>query len=172
MLQRDALEQEGYPPDEPGPEFMDMAMPDSEQYAPEEDDEDQIYMQQAANDTLLALQLLRSQFPAKARVGTFHHKLPWHRFQCCRNHTCTGATLELQFLLLYGCLPQGSGAKSMINNLHATSNYCLMLIQEVIVPFMLRSQLYSLVEDRTLVDRELDELRYTLAAAMLHELHF
>ncbi len=57
---------------------MDMAMPDSEQYAPEEDDEDQIYMQQAATDTLLALQLLRSQFPAKARVGTFHHKLPWH----------------------------------------------------------------------------------------------
>ncbi|DBA77673.1 TPA: hypothetical protein ACH3X2_008375 [Trebouxia sp. C0005] len=95
--ERDALEQEGYPPDGPGPEFMDMAMPDSEQYAPEEDDEDQIYMQQAATDTLLALQLLRSQFPAKAR--------------------------------------------------------------EVIVPFMLRSQLYSLVDDRTLVDRELDELR-------------
>ncbi|DBA77677.1 TPA: hypothetical protein ACH3X2_008379 [Trebouxia sp. C0005] len=32
--------------------------------------------------------------------------------------------------------------------------------QEVIVPFMLRSQLYSLVDDRTLVDRELDELRF------------
>lgn len=69
--ERDALEQEGYPPDEPGPEFMDMAMPDSEQYAPEEDDEDQIYLQQAASDTLLALQLLRSQFPAKARVGGY-----------------------------------------------------------------------------------------------------
>ena len=60
----------------------------------------------------------------------------------------------------------------MINSLHATSNHCLMLIQEVIVPFMLRSQLYSLVDDRTLVDRELDELRYTLAAVVLHELHF
>ena len=57
-------------------------------------------------------------------------------------------------------------------NLCATSNRCLMLIQEVIVPFMLRSQLYSLVDDRTLVDRELDELRYTLAAVMLHELHY
>ncbi len=60
----------------------------------------------------------------------------------------------------------------MINSLHATSNRCLMLIQEVIVPFMLRSQLYSLVDDRTLVDRELDELRYTLGALVLHELHF
>ena len=28
---------------------------------------------------------------------------------------------------------------------------------------MLRSQLYSLVDDRTLVDRELDDLRYILA---------
>ena len=36
---------------------------------------------------------------------------------------------------------------------------------------MLRSQLYSLVDDRTLVDRELDELRYTLTAGMFHELH-
>lgn len=36
-----------------------------------EQDEDQLYMQQAPNDTLIALQLLRSQFPAKARVGTF-----------------------------------------------------------------------------------------------------
>ena len=62
---------------------MDMVMPDSGQYAPAEDDEDEIYMQQAASDTLLALQLLRSQFPAKARVGTFHHKLPWYRFECC-----------------------------------------------------------------------------------------
>ena len=34
-----------------------------------------------------------------------------------------------------------------------------MLVQEVIAPFMLCSQLYSLVDDRTLVDRELDELR-------------
>ena len=32
--------------------------------------------------------------------------------------------------------------------------------QEVIQPIMLRSQVYSLVEDRTMVDRELDELRY------------
>lgn len=28
---------------------------------------------------------------------------------------------------------------------------------------MLRSQIYSLVDDRTMVDRELDELRYALA---------
>lgn len=36
-------------------------------------------------------------------------------------------------------------------------------MQEVVQPFMLRSQLYSLVEDRTLVDRELDNLRYAFA---------
>ena len=30
-------------------------------------------------------------------------------------------------------------------------------------PFMLRSQLYSLVDDRTLVDRELDDLRCDFA---------
>lgn len=34
-----------------------------------------------------------------------------------------------------------------------------MHVQEVVQPFMLRSQLYSLVDDRTLVDRELDDLR-------------
>ena len=48
-----------------------MAMSCSaDQYTTYEDDEDQLYMQQAQNDTLIALQLLRSQFPAKARVGT------------------------------------------------------------------------------------------------------
>ena len=42
-------------------------------------------------------------------------------------------------------------------------------MQEVVAPFMLRSQLYSLVEDRTLVDRELDELRY--ACSVTHRIH-
>ena len=52
---------------------MDMAMSGSaDQYGTYGEDEDQLYMQQAPNDTLLALQLLRSQFPAKARVGTSH----------------------------------------------------------------------------------------------------
>lgn len=32
---------------------------------------------------------------------------------------------------------------------------------------MLRSQLYSLVDDRTMVDRELDELRYSNAAKLV-----
>ena len=36
-------------------------------------------------------------------------------------------------------------------------------VQEAVQPFMLRSQLYSLVENRTLVDRELDDLRYAFA---------
>lgn len=50
---------------------MDMALSGSaDQYETYEKDEDQMYMQQAPNDTLIALQLLRSQFPAKARVGT------------------------------------------------------------------------------------------------------
>ena len=71
IMQRDALDANYQPQDEPGADFMEVALPDSaEQYAPEEDDEDQMYMQQAPNDTLMALQLLRSQFPAKARVGT------------------------------------------------------------------------------------------------------
>ena len=35
------------------------------------EDEDEMLMQAAPNDTYLALQLLRSQFPAKARVGIF-----------------------------------------------------------------------------------------------------
>lgn len=38
-----------------------------------------------------------------------------------------------------------------------------MHMQEVVQPFMLRSQLYSLVDDRTLVDRELDDLRWGFA---------
>lgn len=36
------------------------------------EDEDDILVQAAPTDTYLALQLLRSQFPAKARVGTIH----------------------------------------------------------------------------------------------------
>lgn len=32
---------------------------------------------------------------------------------------------------------------------------------------MLCSQLYSLVDDRTMVDRELDELRYSYAAKLV-----
>ena len=38
--------------------------------AMEPEDEEEMFMQDAPNDTLVALQLLRSQFPAKARVGT------------------------------------------------------------------------------------------------------
>ena len=71
LMQRDALDADYQPQEEPGADFMEVALPDSaEQYAPDEDDEDQVYMQQAPNDTLIGLQLLRSQFPAKARVGT------------------------------------------------------------------------------------------------------
>ena len=46
----------------------------------------------------------------------------------------------------------------------------LILLQAVVAPFMLRSQLYSLVDDRTKVDRELDELRceFALAGFMCH----
>ena len=67
-LQRDALQDDSYGLQEPSPELMDMSQSGpAEQY---EEDEDEMYMQQAPNDTLIALQLLRSQFPAKARVGT------------------------------------------------------------------------------------------------------
>lgn len=41
-----------------------------------------------------------------------------------------------------------------------------MRMQEVVQPFMLRSQLYSLVDDRTLVDRELDDLRCGIACKL------
>jgi len=69
--QRDAVEGSGY--SQEASDIMDIAMSGSaEQYEPTEDDEDQMFMQQAPNDTLIALQLLRSQFPAKARVGIFH----------------------------------------------------------------------------------------------------
>ena len=46
----------------------------------------------------------------------------------------------------------------------------LILLQAVVAPFMLRSQLYSLLDDRTKVDRELDELRCesAVAAFMCH----
>ena len=43
--------------------------------------------------------------------------------------------------------------------MHEASKPLNMHMQEVVQPFMLRSQLYSLVDDRTLVDRELDDLR-------------
>lgn len=66
--ERDALEDDSYGLQEPSPELMDMSQSGpAEQY---EEDEDEMYMQHAPNDTLIALQLLRSQFPAKARVGS------------------------------------------------------------------------------------------------------
>ena len=70
-VQREALEGPGNPEDT-DLDAMDTNMANSaDQYETYEEDEDQLYMQQAPNDTLIALQLLRSQFPAKARVGTF-----------------------------------------------------------------------------------------------------
>lgn len=74
MIQRDAVEGDQ---EEPGLDEMDLAMSGSaDQFVPNEDDEDQMFMQQAPSDALIALQLLRSQFPAKARVGTFHEYVP------------------------------------------------------------------------------------------------
>lgn len=72
LLQREALEEPGYLEEGAGLDDMDVNMATSaDQYDTFEEDEDQLYMQQAPSDTLIALQLLRSQFPAKARVGTF-----------------------------------------------------------------------------------------------------
>lgn len=36
-----------------------------------------------------------------------------------------------------------------------------------VIPFALRSQLYTIVNDRTVVDRELDMLRYSFSASVL-----
>ena len=83
MSQREALEEPGCPEEDAG--LMDMAMSGSgDQYETYGEDEDQMYMQQAPNDTLLALQLLRSQFPAKARVGTSRCR---HMLLCCKAHS-------------------------------------------------------------------------------------
>lgn len=72
LLQREALEGPGYTEEVAELDAMDMSLSTSaDQYETYEEDEDQLYMQQASNDTLIALQLLRSQFPAKARVGIF-----------------------------------------------------------------------------------------------------
>ena len=56
-LQREALSDD-YLQEQASPEAM------------EPEDEEEMFMQDAPNDTMVALQLLRSQFPAKARVGT------------------------------------------------------------------------------------------------------
>ena len=93
----------------------------------EPEDEDEMFLQEAPNDIMVALQLLRSQFPAKARVGS-----------------CPSAPDAVCRVWHNACI-------------------AFAAVQEVIQPFMLRSQLYSLVEDRTMVDRELDELRYALS---------
>lgn len=133
MPQRDALEESGYPEQD----TMDMSVSTSaDQYDTYEEDEDQLYMQQAPNDTLIGLQLLRSQFPAKARVGTFHYSAGR---MSCRLPTCTALIGHIR--------------------VHQAGLPLQMHVQEVVQPFMLRSQLYSLVDDRTLVDRELDDLR-------------
>lgn len=67
LLQQDMLN-EGYQQEYPEDlEAMDMPSPNDGFAAYE--DEDELLMQAAPNDTYLALQLLRSQFPAKARVG-------------------------------------------------------------------------------------------------------
>lgn len=71
-LQREALQGPGCPEEGAELDDMDVNMSTSAvQYETYEEDEDQLYMQQAPNDTLIALQLLRSQFPFKARVGIF-----------------------------------------------------------------------------------------------------
>ena len=132
LLQREALEGPGYPEDGAELDAMDSNMSTSaDQYETYEEDEDQLYMQQAPNDTLIALQLLRSQFPSKARVGIF--PIP-----CWCMH-CPLWAIPVQ-----------------------QANIPLR-VQEVVQPFMLRSQIYSLVDDRTLVDRELDDLRCAFA---------
>ena len=116
---------------------MDMSVSTSaDQYDTYEEDEDQLYMQQAPNDTLIGLQLLRSQFPAKARVGTCHYSAG--RMSRCLP-TCTAFIGHIR--------------------VHQAGLPLQLHVQEVVQPFMLRSQLYSLVDDRTLVDRELDDLR-------------
>lgn len=65
---------------------MAISMASADQYETYEEVDDQLYMQQAPNDTLIALQLLRSQFPAKARVGTFSYPAGAFvvLFQCIR----------------------------------------------------------------------------------------
>lgn len=69
--EREALEEEpGYLEEDAGLDEMDMHMATSADQYTFEEVEDQLYMQQAPSDTLIALQLLRSQFPAKARVGS------------------------------------------------------------------------------------------------------
>lgn len=70
LLKSEALE--GYEPEQEYPadlNTVDMAM-SNETFASFQDEDDML-MQAAPNDTYLALQLLRSQFPAKARVGIY-----------------------------------------------------------------------------------------------------
>lgn len=138
LPQREALEEEpGYVEEGTGLDEMDIRMATSaDQYDTFEEDEDQLYMQQAPSDTLIALQLLRSQFPAKARVGTFQ---PSAGARAVHMHSL--------------CL---------LNAMYLAGKPLQLHVQEVVQPFMLRSQLYSLVDDRTLVDRELDDLRCDL----------
>ena len=95
LPQREALEEEpGYLEEGAGLSEMDMSMATSaDQYDTFEEDEDQLYMQQAPSDTLIALQLLRSQFPAKARVGTFQDSV-----KCLSSYTCAA------FLCLMQCV--------------------------------------------------------------------
>lgn len=88
-VQREALEGPGNPTEDTDLDAMDTSIASADQYETYEEDEDQLYMQQAPNDTLIALQLLRSQFPAKARVGTFSYLLV---------HALSSAYLHIQVL--------------------------------------------------------------------------
>ena len=93
LLQREALEGPGYPEEgaELEPVDVDVATL-ADHYETYDDDEDQTYMQQAPNDTLIALQLLRSQFPSKARVGTFpltRCQLPSCAVESCPIHSAS-----------------------------------------------------------------------------------
>lgn len=71
LLKLEALE--GYEQEQEYPGDLDTVdMPMSNDTFTAYQDEDDMLMQAAPNDTYLTLQLLRSQFPAKARVGIYH----------------------------------------------------------------------------------------------------
>lgn len=70
-LQQEALE-DGLPPEQYPEDMEQMDVSQANNSFPMFEDEDDILVQAAPTDTYLALQLLRSQFPAKARVGTTH----------------------------------------------------------------------------------------------------
>ncbi len=121
------------------------------------------------NDTLAALHLLRSRFPAEVRYLLdscllLCNSFPFPSIMLCIPGDSGLALLLLQRSFYRSLQVQITGCKCMGS---MCCQPAVPLPQANVAPFATKAQLYTVLSDRTAVDRQLDELRRSNAVRVM-----